>query len=111
MDPLQFPAPPSMRHFGPVTHRSRALFIWDANQLEESGLSKAIGIAWKSLPDIIGQLMLFCWAGSRTVWSICNTIAHPEMSQSSVKVILGQDFNGNFVNLYAAACQIVDYLF
>jgi len=108
--PLQFPLPPSMRHFGPVAQKSRATFILDAMN-QESQLSKAIGTAWDCIPDTTRQLMLFCWAGFHNIWLSRNAIAHPDLTPSSVKDILNEDFHGNFATMYATACGIVDYLF
>lgn len=109
--PSNFPLPPSLRHFGPVTLNTRGRFIFKHGTRQESDLSKAIGEAWNILPDTIRQLMLFSWAGVQSVRSMRNDVAHPDLGTFTAKDILDHDFNNTFENVHAAACYIADYLF
>ena len=109
--PSEFPLPPSLRHFGPVTLNTHGRFIFNHSTLRESELSRAVHEAWDILPDTIRQLMLFSWAGVQSVRSLRNNVAHPDLGNSTAKDILDRDFQNTFENLHAAACYIAEYLF
>jgi hypothetical protein len=109
--PSEFPLPPSLRHFGPVRLITHGRFIFNHRTGQESELSKAVHEAWDILPDPIRQLMLFSWAGVQSVRSIRNSVAHPDLGNSTAKDILDRDFHNTFKNLHAMACYIADYLF
>lgn len=110
--PSNFPLPPSLRHFGPVTLNTQGRFIFNRSTHRESELSKAVGEAWNFLPDPIRQLMLFSWAGVQSVRTLHNDVAHPvDLRNSTTKDILDCDFHNTFLSLHATACYIADYLF
>lgn len=109
--PTEFPLPPSLRHFGPVTLNTHGRFIFDHSTRRESELSKAVHEAWDILPDTIRQLMLFSWAGVQSVRSLRDNVTHPDLGNSTAKDILDRDFQNTFENLHAAACYIAEYLF
>ena len=112
--PSEFPLPPSLRHFGPVTLNTHGRFIFNHLTHRESELSKAVHEAWDILPDTIRQLMLFSWAGAQSVRSLRNNVpvAHPDLGKTTAKQILDCDFkNTTFEDLHAAACYMAEYLF
>jgi len=107
----EFPLPLSLRHFGPVTLRTRACFIFDYWTGEESEFSKAALEAWYFLPDTVRQLMLFAWAGIQSVRVMLHNVADIDVDKSTAQEILRRDFRNTFKNLHVGACYMADYLF
>lgn len=95
VSPIDFPLPPSMRHFGPVKKNLPARFIFGSTQ-QESDLSKAITRAWEAIPETSRQSMLFCWSGLPSVRLVR---MGDDMENSSAKAILRQDSRDNFESL------------